>query len=284
MAKLPVKSAVKILVKAAPKALLKKEAPATSDAVVIRRQLAWTLGVLLVLGGAYGVWAWGQDNGWGNADRAVASKLAKGEAAFVAGRLDEAVAQYQRVADRYPMHPQATQALTQLATALQQQGRLSEALTALQKLSAKLGEGQDKPDLKAYTLLQIAKVRKDLADFDGAMQAFNEVREKHPKTDWSGEAQSGIGGVYQAQRRWPEARKAYEVLVKELPGGFLAAEAQTAIGECYESEQNPRAALKAYQSVIDKYPSAVWDTAKARMDALKKEIDAKSGKTPSKKG
>jgi tetratricopeptide (TPR) repeat protein len=279
--------ATKIQPKTAPKSAPKKAAPADSaatatDAAVIRRQLAWTLGILLLLAGGYGAYWWGQDNGWGNPDRAVATKLAKGEAAFVAGRLDEAVAQYQRVVERYPEHSQAVQALTQLATALQQQGRLSEALGALQKLAAKLDASPDKPDLKAYTLLQVAKVRKDLADFDGALQAFNEVRQKHPKTDWSGEAQSGIGSVLQAQRRWPEARKAYEVLVKELPGGFLAAEAQTAIGECYEAEQNPQAALRAYKLVVDKYPSAVWDTAKARMEALKRELESKSGKTSSK--
>lgn len=277
MAKLPAKTPVRSQTKN------ESSAPA-ADSAVIRRQLAWTFSILLLLAGAYGVWWIGDDRGWGNPDRAVAAKLAKGEAAFVAGRLDEAVAQYQRVVDRYPQHPQAVQALTQLATALQQQGRLTDALNALLQLSSKLGAAADKPDLKAYTLLQIAKVRKDLADFGGALQAYNEVREKHPKTDWSGEAQSGIGAVLQAKRQWPEARKAYEVLVKELPGGFLAAEAQTAIGECYEAEDNPKAALKAYQQVLDKYPSAVWDTAKSRMDALKKELETKSSKHSSKKG
>jgi hypothetical protein len=36
--------------------------------------------------------------------------------------------------------------------------------------------------------------------------------------------------------------------------------------------------VKAYQLVLDKYPSAVWDTAKARVDALKKDLETKSGK------
>ena len=107
------------------------------------------------------------------------------------------------------------------------------------------------------------------------------MRAEHPKTDWAGEAQSGIGGVLQSQRRFAEARAAYGVLVKELPGGFLAAEAQTAIGECYEAEGNLRAAQRAYQAVLDRYPSAVWDTAKARLDALKKDLETKKGKTSS---
>jgi tetratricopeptide (TPR) repeat protein len=270
--------------KGAPKAQSKNADAAPADSAVIRRQLAWTFGVLLLAAASYGAWWLGDDRGWGNADKAVAGKLAKGEAAFVAGDLDAAVKLYDQAVKRYPAHPQAIQALTQLATALQQQGRLSEALAALQTLSDKLASDPDKPDLKAYTLLQIAKVRKDLADFEGALQAYSEVRTRHPKTDWSGEAQSGIGAVHQAQRRWPEARKAYEQLVKELPGGFLAAEAQTAIGECFEAEGDPKSALKAYQAVIDKYPSAVWDTAKSRMEALKKELETKSSKTSSRKG
>jgi TolA-binding protein len=118
-----------------------------------------------------------------------------------------------------------------------------------------------------------------MGDFPGALEAYQEVRARHPKTDWSGEAQSGIGEVMEAQGKYKEARQAYAVLVKEMPGGFLAAEAQTSIGSCYEQEKNPKAALKAYQTVLDKYPSVVWDTAKARVDALKKQLETTPGKT-----
>jgi tetratricopeptide (TPR) repeat protein len=255
----------------------------TDDAAVIRRQLAWIGGILALaaLGGA--LWWWGQDTGWGNPDRAVATKMAKGEAYFVAGRLDDAAAQYARILAKYPKHPQAVQARTQLATAYQQLGRLTDALQVLQELTDGLKGADDKPDLHAYALLQIGKVRSDLADYNGALQAYQSVRSGYPKTDWAGEAQSGIGQVYQAQRRFTEARAAYGQLVKELPGGFLAAEAQTSIGACYEAEYDTKAAVKAYQTVLDKYPSAVWDTAKARVDALKPALEKKSSK-PSKRG
>lgn len=253
------------------------------DAKVIRRQLGWTLGLLAVAGLAVALWAWGQDSGWGNPDRAVANHMAKGEAAFVAGHLDEAVKHYARIVQKYPQHPMAVQAQTQLATAYQQEGRLADALAVLQRLSDSLKDAQDKPDLKAYTLLEIGKVKADLLDYAGAQAAYQAVRQGFPKTDWSGEAQSGLGQILQAQRHFDDARGAYQVLVKELPGGFLAAEAQTSIGACYEAQANTKAALKAYQLVLDKYPSAVWDTAKSRVDALKKELDTKSGKT-SKRG
>lgn len=246
----------------------------SDDAAVVRKQLVWISGilaaVLLVSGGVY----WGRETGWGDPAKAVARKMAQGEAAFVAGDLDGAVRFYQTVVKRYPNDPQATQAMTQAATALQQLGRLTEALGTLNALDQKLSGSGEHGDLKAYTLLQVAKVKKDLGDLDGAAAAYTRVRTEHPKTDWAGEAQTGIGAVLQAQKKYKEARAAYGILVKELPGGFLAAEAQTAIGECFEAEGDFKSAKKAYQTVIDKYPQAVWDSAKARLDALKKDLES----------
>jgi TolA-binding protein len=253
------------------------------DASIIRRQVLWTFGILAAIGALAFGYAWGRDNGWGDPAKAAARSMALGEDAFVAGDLETALRHYARVSGRYPQDPHAVQALTQQATALQQLGRLSEALAVLQGLDGLLAAKGDRSDLKAYTLLQVAKVRKDLADLDGALDTYQQVRSEHPGTDWSGEAQSGIGAVLVAQRKYPEARAAYQVLVKELPGGFLAAEAQTAIGECYEAEGDLRAAQRAYQAVLDRYPSAVWDTAKARLEALKRDIESKKGK-PSSKG
>lgn len=247
------------------------------DAGVVRRQVLVMLAVLVLAGGAWGIWWWGQDTGWGNPDRAVATKMAQGEKDFVSGRMDDAVVEYRAIVDRYPENANASQAMTQLAAVLQQMGRKQEALDVLGKLYAALANQPSRADLQAYVLLQIGEVKKDLGDYAGSLQAYSEVRTKHPKTDWAGEAQSGTGDVLQAQGKYSDARAAYKVLVKELPGGFLAAEAQTSIGQCYEQEKNPRAAIKAYQVVLDKYPSAVWDTAKARVDALKKELENPSG-------
>ena len=105
-------------------------------------------------------------------------------------------------------------------------------------------------------------MQKDRLDFDSALKNLARVRAEHPKTDWSGEALNTIGQVYQAQKKYDEARQSYAQLIKELPGGFLAAEAQAGIGECYEAQEQPAKAKAAYQVVLDKYPSAVWETAK----------------------
>lgn len=250
---------------------------ASGDARTIRRQILAMLAVLILGAAVWGVFWWGQDTGWGNPDRAVATKMDLGEKAFVSGRMDDAVVQYRAIVDRYPNNPRASQAMTQLASVLQQLGRQREALAVLQKLYASLSSQPGRTDLQAYTQLQMGDVEKSLDDYPAALALYAQVRRQHPKTDWAGEAQSGIGDVLQAEGKYKDAREAYAVLVRELPGGFLAAEAQTSIGQCYEAEKNPKAALKAYQVVLKKYPPAVWDTAKARVDALKKEIEDGDG-------
>ncbi|HTB21527.1 MAG TPA: tetratricopeptide repeat protein [bacterium] len=244
-----------------------------SDASIIRRQLLWMLAALALCGAAWGVAWWGQDTGWGDPARAVSERMDLGEKDLVAGRVEDAARQYQSVVDRYPEDPRASQAMTQLAAVLQQLGRDQDALDVLQKLNSSLQGQPQKADLQAYTELQIGDAKKAVGDYAGALDAYADVRSRHPKTDWAGEAQSGTGDVLRAEGRYKDARAAYAGLVKELPGGFLAAEAQTSIGQCFEEEKNPKAALKAYEVVLRKYPPAVWDTAKARVDALKKQLE-----------
>jgi tetratricopeptide (TPR) repeat protein len=255
------------------------EGRSAEDRRSIRRQLTWMAGLVGLAVAVFLIVRWGQDSGWGNPDRAVKARFAKGEAAFVSGRFDVAAVQYEAVVKRYPKHPQVNQALTQLASAYQGLGHLDEALDALRQLVANLEAANDRSDLHAYTLLQIGKLQKDRMDYPAALGALERVRAEHPKTDWSGEALNTIAQVHQSQKRYEEARKAFGQLIKELPGGFLAAEAQAGIGECFEAEGQLKKALQSYQVVLDKYPSAVWETAKARIDALKKEVAGKSKKS-----
>jgi TolA-binding protein len=78
--------------------------------------------------------------------------------------------------------------------------------------------------------------------------------------------------LYQEQRDFKKAMGFFRQVIKEFPKGFLAAEAQGALGECLEAQGKTREALKAYQVVLDDYPSAVWDQAKQRIDALKSRL------------
>ncbi len=249
------------------------------DAKIIRRQLLWIAAVIVVAAAVWGVCWWGQETGWGNPDRAVANLMDLGEKDFVSGHMEDAVAEYRAVVQRYPGHPRAVQAMTQLASVLQQLGRYQDALQVLQKLYASLQAHQGRADLKAYTLLQIGDVRRSLGDYAGALDAYTTVRRTQPKTDWAGEAQSGIGAVYQAQGLYARARSAYGALIREIPGGFLAAEAQTSIGQCYEAQKRYRDALRAYEVVLRKYPPAVWDTAQSRVDALKRQLEGSDGES-----
>jgi TolA-binding protein len=245
---------------------------ALSDAQIIRRQILIIASIVAILGALYGAWLWGEDTGWGNADRAVKMKLDKANAAFVNRDLDGAIAIYSRLVKKYPQHPMVSQALTQLATAYEEKGQLSDAASTYASLLTQLGD--DKGDLKAYTMLQIGKLMRQQDNFAGALDQFAAVRSYKPGSDWAGEALSETGKAWQDQKDYPKAMAAYKQLIKEMPAGFLAAEAQSSIGECYEAQDKVKDAIKAYQVVLDKYPSAVWDQAKARIDILKKRLEA----------
>jgi tetratricopeptide (TPR) repeat protein len=244
-----------------------------SDAQIIRRQIFIVGGILLSLGLVYLLWLWGEDTGWGNADRAVKLKLDKANQAFVNRDLDQAVAIYEKIVTKYPVHPLAGQALTQLATAYEEMGKLDQAASAYEKLLAQTGE--EKADLRAYTMLQIGKLYRQQGNFAKALEQLEAVRKYRPGSDWAGEALSEIGRSWQDQKDYDKAVASYKQLIKEMPAGFLAAEAQSAIGECMEAKGMKREAIRAYQVVLDKYPSAVWDQAKARIDFLKKSFEKK---------
>jgi TolA-binding protein len=78
------------------------------------------------------------------------------------------------------------------------------------------------------------------------------------------------------EKDYARAMKSFGALIKEMPAGFLAAEAQSSIGECLEAQEKFKEAIRAYQVVLDKYPSAVWDQAKSRIELLKKRLEKKA--------
>jgi tetratricopeptide (TPR) repeat protein len=251
--------------------LAPKDTPVNPDAeqAILRRQVLILVIIVAVAGLGWGIFSLGQDRGWGNPDRAVRTKLDQAQQAFVERRLDRAVSLYKTILERYPNHELATQALTSLATAYEEAGRLDEAISAYRQLLARLGGESSKADLRAFTSLQVAKLQEEERQFAQALSGYQSVSRDFPRTDWAGEALQGQGKVYQDQGQYQQAISAYGEVIKALPKGFLAAEAQGSIGECYESMSQTAKAMQAYQKVIDDYPQAVWDQAQARLDALR---------------
>lgn len=258
---------------------MKQSAP-EGEKKIVKKQLFIMLLLLLGIFGGYSLWLWGENTGWGNPDRAVQLRMDRAQQAVVDRNLSGAVLIYEELLESYPSHPQAVQALTQLAGAYHELKDYSSAVGAYTKLTERLQGDVNKGDLRAFTLLQIAKMHRERGDTALALDSLQSVRAQFPKTDWSGEALSEIGGVYQDRGDHAEAIKQYQLVIKELPRGFLAAEAQGRIGECLEAQGNIKGAIAAYQRVLEDYPSAVWDPAKAKIDSLKKYLeDQKTKKT-----
>lgn len=261
------------------KETLTREKPAARPAAVedssavIRRQLI-ILGLLFALGlVGYAVYRWGTDIGWGNPDRAVKNKMDFAQQALVERRLPDTIRLYSQVIERYPNHPTATQAQMGLASAYEDSSQPGKAVEIYQQLLAKLAKDPAKSDLRAFTLLQIAKLHAVQGDHEQALKEFAQVRAGYPGSDWAGEALEGTGKSYQARKEYDRAIESYRLLIKEFSKGFLAAAAQSAIGECYEAQEKFSLAFKAYQAVLDGYPSAVWDDARAKMESLQKKMD-----------
>jgi tetratricopeptide (TPR) repeat protein len=264
--------------------LAPKDTPLTpgTEQDILRRQLLILVIIVAIAGLAWGIYSFGQDRGWGNPDRAVRTKLDQAQQAFVERRLDKAVSIYKTILERYPNHELATQALTSLATAYEEAGRLDDAIAAYRQLLARLGGEGSKADLRAFTSLQVAKLQEEEHDYAQALSGYQAVSRDFPGTDWAGEALQGLGKVYQDQGQFPQAISAYGQVIKALPKGFLAAEAQGSIGECYEALSQTAKAMQAYQKVIDDYPQAVWDQAQARLDALQAAAPIKAKHSKSK--
>lgn len=249
--------------------------PSNPEAI-LRRQVIILVIIVAAAALAWGIYSFGQDRGWGNPDRAIRTKLDQAQQAFVERRLDKAVSLYKTILERYPNHELATQALTSLATAYEEAGRLDEAIQAYRQLLMRLGGESSKADLRAFTSLQVAKLQEQSNDYAQALLGYQAVCRDFPGSDWAGEALQGQGKVYQDQGKLPQAIEAYGQVIKALPKGFLAAEAQSSIGECYESMSQTAKAIQAYQKVIDNYPSAVWDQAQGRIEALKASAPVKA--------
>jgi tetratricopeptide (TPR) repeat protein len=255
--------------------------PHRSDesSAIIRRQLFILLAIALSVAAAWALWQWGEDRGWGNPDRAIRHKMEKAQQALVERRLEDTIQQYAQVISRYPSNPLVVQARMGLASAYEESGRLPEAVEAYQALLTGIEADKSKSDLRAFTQLQIAKLHAQEGNQDQALPEFEAVRKNYPGSDWAGEALEGQGKAWQARRDYKRAMASYRQLIHDFPKGFLAAGAQSAIGECYEAQEQFSKALKAYQTVLDAYPSAVWDDAKQRIEALRAKMDASKEKS-----
>jgi len=246
---------------------------------VMRRQIVILLALVAAVAAGYGVWLWGEDNGWGDPQKAFTNKMARAQQAVVERRLYDAIGLYQKVIQKYAKNKDVDYAYTQLASAYSETGQLDLAARTYDDLLKR----NVATDLQGFTQLQVAEIYAQKGEVSRAEEYYQQVIDQHPNSDWASQALLGMARMHQNLRDYKKALPIYAQVIKKYPRGFLAAEAQAAIGECYEIQRDYKKALQAYQKVLDDYPSAVWDQAKQKIDALKERQKAEARDKKSKK-
>jgi len=91
--------------------------------------------------------------------------------------------------------------------------------------------------------------------FAQAIARLEQVVQQSPGSVWAGRAQSTIGSLYSAQKRYRQAREAYALVLQNYPSyPLLCFSARLGTAKTYEIEQNLGEAVKAYRAVIDYHP------------------------------
>ncbi|MDE1171434.1 MAG: outer membrane protein assembly factor BamD [Verrucomicrobium sp.] len=70
--------------------------------------------------------------------------------------------------------------------------------------------------------------------------------------------QLDIAKKLEAQQKWDDALKAYQIVVRKWPLSFFAPEAQYKIGWCLEQKGKYLDAYKAYDKMVEKYPASTF--------------------------
>lgn len=113
-----------------------------------------------------------------------------------------------------------------------------------------------------------------LKDYNEAIQAYQRYLRRYPHLFFSPNALDGIGYCYEAQGNYQEAISAYQRFLEDCPGHYLSGQLQLNIGRCYEEAKNWARAKETYQNVLDFYPdSSSKDSAKSRLKWIDANID-----------
>jgi TolA-binding protein len=113
-----------------------------------------------------------------------------------------------------------------------------------------------------------------LKDYDEAIQAYQGYLRRYHHLFFSPNALEGIGYCYEAQGNYQEAISAYQRLLEDCPGHYLSGQIQLNIGRCYEEAKDWARAKEAYQNVLDFYTdSSSKDSAQSRLKWIDANID-----------
>lgn len=89
-----------------------------------------------------------------------------------------------------------------------------------------------------------------------AVRAFQQVVDKTPGAFAAAKAQFAIGSIYAARKQYPQAREAYERVIRNYGGAFesFAYAARVALVRIYRAESNRAAVAGLYKEIMQYHP------------------------------
>lgn len=137
------------------------------------------------------------------------------------GDKEKAILEFQEFIEKYPQSELINSAHFELGTDLYDLKKYKLALSELKKIST---------DEALYLR---GKASKELGDQEGEIAAFEELREKYPRSNFSQEAYFVLGNNYYNQKRYKEAIEEFDKIVQFFPQSPLLSESNYWMGWSY---------------------------------------------------
>lgn len=137
------------------------------------------------------------------------------------GEKEKAIIEFQEFVEKYPQSELINSAHFELGKDLYDLKKYKLALAELEKTSTD------------EALYLIGKSSKELGDQEGEIAAFEELREKYPRSNFSQEAYFRLGNYYYNQNRYKEAIEEFNKIVQFFPQSPLLSESCYWMGWSY---------------------------------------------------
>jgi len=170
------------------------------------------------------------------------------------GEPEKAMALYAQFAEKYPQHELAASALSQAGVAAIAAKRLDQALRCFAEALKRHPKDRE---VAAFCMLKLGEVQAEAADFAGSQKTYGEFLGNFPDDKHAYLAHFGLGWALENQKKYDEARKAYEKVIS-ANNGPTAARAQFQIGETFFKEGRFEQAIPALLAVADVYAYPEW--------------------------
>lgn len=201
-------------------------------------------------------------------------QIAKAEAYEKEGKIEEAAGSYRALVKTWPLSPTAPEAQYRYATMLFKLYEFQRSFREFQNCLDKYPDTDHFSEILKYqydiACLFLAGERQKvwkiptLPSMEKTVEMFEKVIKNGPYSPYAAMSQLKIGFARENQRKWEDAVKAYQDLIRKYPKSDLADDAQFQIGYAWmqaarQADYDQTAtnkAITAFEDYITKYPKS----------------------------